>query len=79
MAELPQFFNLTSGGRKIGLCRQTMAKRCRDNPGFGLLIDDVWRIPRRHIARLRKGEGFAEIAANPSLPRDDDGEEPRAA
>jgi hypothetical protein len=77
MAELPQFFNLTDGGRAVGRCRQTMAKRCRDNPGFAFLVDEAWRIPRPHIARLRKGEPIAQIAANPSLPGYDGGK-PRA-
>jgi hypothetical protein len=72
------FLNCTQLARRTGTCRQTIWRQCRKHPGFGIQVGAAVRIPEVHLIRLARGETIAEIAANPSLIRDD-GETPRAA
>lgn len=57
------FVDTTEGAELTGVCRATMARACRDNPGFAVRLNGAYRIPRQHIERVRRGETPAQIAA----------------
>ena len=49
---------------EMGCSRNTVIAVCKNHPGFGFRFANAYRIPRRHIERVKLGEAPASIAAS---------------
>lgn len=58
------FVDTTEAAELTGVCRSTMARACRDNPGFAIRLNGAYRIPTQHIERVLRGETPSQISAS---------------
>jgi hypothetical protein len=57
------FLSTTELADKIGGCRTTVWRVCRDNPGFAIRLGRSYKVPSSHLDRVLRGETPAAIAA----------------
>lgn len=58
-----EWFTTEAAAAETGTSRTSVWRACRDNPGFGVRIGGAYRIPPEHLARVKRGETPAQIAA----------------